>query len=1447
MKKNLLLLLGFLALAEGTITAQVLRSFSQRYYNPSVRGNIKYVSNSIVSSSGVGSGIPGTGEIAPAGSSKDNDGNGINIDIDNPAPVSKLAFNSKWNYYATNLAPVNDGSGNTWKSSAYTLSALWNTGANPVAGNGKYGFGGTQNTCIPYTASGSVCAPGNSTKYMSYYFRNDVTFSALELASTYTAIRLDIKRDDGIVVYVNGVERIRDNMPGGAIVYSTTASSNIAVGAAENISYDLDPAFFTTGTNYIAVEVHLRSNSRTDMSFDMEVTGITGNETFNSSSADLNLSGCSSILFAGLYWGTGEGASSKDSSWIDGETSCKIKLPGAANYTTITSTKTDHYNNTNPVGFIYTGYQCFADITSLVNITSPNGTYTVADVVAPIGKNNAYGGWTIVIAYANSAEQSRNLTVFDGCAIVQLGNPPVDVTISGFLTPATGSVSCELGTVAYDGDRAWTDSFCFKQNGAASFYNLTPNGTANLNDMWNSVIGYKGAVVTTRNPAFQNTLGYDANIIEMPNSGNAQLSNSQTAATIRLSSPQEMIIAHVLTTSITQYNPTFSFDKTSSDLNGGSLVPGDSLRYVINFTNAGNDTSINTIIRDNIPSGTSFLPGSIKINGVAKTDATADDQANFDITNNRVIFRVGVGANGSSGGTVYNGVSGTVQFDVVLSSSCSVLACLGSISNSARIDYNGKKSGDALYDSSGINTGGCIVKGPVIDFFTATCHTPSDTILTNSCPVTSVLLPWRKYAGYTIYSAMPFIAANIYDPLTPVTLSHIYYAYYNSGNGCADTVRISVFIIACPDIDDDNDGIPDYVELNNPVALQDANSNGTPNWNDATYAGFIDNNADGFNDNFDPSADSDNDGIPNFYDADFAGYTDSNDDGVNDNMDKDLDGIPNHLDLDSDNDGIPDTVESYGVETNGDGLIDNYTDTDNDGFSQNVDANNTGVSGSNVGLGAQDFDADGIPNYLDTDSDNDGIPDVIEAAGADTNNDGKVDSFTDTNSDGLTDAYTGATALLKTGADISPVNGRADDYPNKNLDRDFRPNAYDLDSDGDGIADVIEAGLPDINFNGIIDGSIGINGWSTTVAAMGALNLRNTDNSGNPDYLDIDADDDGIPDNIEGQSTAAYKLPTITDTDGDGIMSPYDNSVAYGGSGIFPYDHDGDGIPDYRDLDTDSDGSPDIKEGNDWNLNGLADENVTLTGLDTDGDGLDNRFDSLNSVTNIKGTSYKMGTNGSLIGDAAPGTKATVQMKYAFQIDRDWRYFGVVLPVQVLAFNAAVQNTEVLLNWTIITPVNVDRVEIERSTDNSNFTVAGTVTDAVKLNVQQSFNYTDDISKLNNSSIIYYRLKMIGKSGEVKYSSVIVVKNSMAAVVVSIQPNPAKDFVTIRFVADKAAVTNIRLINGAGQLVLQQSRSITKGINALMLNNLGNYNAGIYTLQIQLNDQWVSQKLLIIK
>ena len=1428
--------------------AQIIRPFTTRYYNPSVRGNIVYVSNSIISTSGIGTGNPGTGEVPPAGTSKDNSGTGINIDVDNPAPAVILPFGSVWNYHAQNAAPGNNPVGVDWKQPGYSMPATWNTGANPVAGTGKYGFNASQATCLP-SGQLPICTPSAGNKYTAYYFRTTVSFTALELSTTFNGIQLDILRDDGIVIYINGTERVRNNMPAGGIAYGTLASANITPGAAEAVSVNLSPAFFTAGVNTIAVEVHLRAANSTDMSFDMQVSGLGDNGTFNSSTADLNLPACSQVLFAGLYWGADEGTSGTDSTWMTaGFNTIKLKIPGAASYTTLTSTQTDRHSLAwSTSGFNHTGYLCFKDITSLINSTNANGTYTAADIIGPIGVTNSCGGWTIVIAYSNPSLQPRNLTVFDGSVIVNLGDPAVDVNINGFLTPPSGQVSCELGAVVYDGDRGSTDSFAFKQNGAASFYNLA-NVAVPLNgagDAWNSKISYKGVVVATRNPAFQNTLGYDAPIFDLPNTANSLLSNNQTAATVRFSSPNENYFVHVLTTSISQYNPTFAFDKTATDINGGLLVPGDNLRYQINYNNVGNDSSTFTTIIDNIPAGSTFVPGSIKINGVAKTDVLGDDQAEFDFISNRVVFRIGSGANTLTGGIVIPGGSGTVQFDVVTASSCDILSCTGSLQNSARINYIGKKSGTSLYDSSGVSTDGCIIKGPVISTITGSCFSPKDTLLINSCPTLSITLPWVRYAGYTFYSAMPFIPANVYNPATPVTSSNVYYAYFSNGVGCSDTARIQVIITPCPDIDDDNDGIPDYVEFDDPVALQDANGNGIPNWKDPAYPGYVDTNSDGVNDNFDWGADADNDGIPNFQDTDYwKGWLDTNGDGVNDKCDKDLDGVPNQYDLDSDNDGIPDVVESYGVDTDGDGIIDNYLDTDNDGFSQNVDANNTGVSGSGNGLGPQDFDGDGIPNYLDTDSDNDGIPDLVEALGTDVNNNGKIDAFVDANGDGLSDNDVLATALLKTGPDVSPVDGRADNYPNKNKDWDAKPNAYDMDSDADGIVDVIEAGFPDANLNGVIDGTIGPNGWATVISLQVSLGILFTDADPYPDYLDIDSDDDGIPDNVEGQSTAGYKLPVITDTDGDGLVNTYDNTVGFGGSGIFIYDHDGDGIPDYRDLDTDADGQPDIIEGNDFNLNGFADDNVTLTGLDTDGDGLDNRFDSLNSVINIKGTSYRMGTGGTFTGDPSPGSRTTVQKKFAWQTDRDWRFVGIVLPVQFLSFTGLQQSNVVKLNWTIITAKAVDRFEIERSIDNTSFGKVGFLMGPALLNVQQSYSTEDDISSVT-SEIIYYRIKVIGASGEIEYSNVLAIRTARVMSLVSIKPNPATTNTAISFTIAKATDVNIRLIDNTGKTVFIQKFKAANGNNAFELSGLNRYSNGIYIIEIITADGSFTQRLIL--
>ena len=630
--------------------------------------------------------------------------------------------------------------------------------------------------------------------------------------------------------------------------------------------------------------------------------------------------------------------------------------------------------------------------------------------------------------------------------------------------------------------------------------------------------------------------------------------------------------------------------------------------------------------------------------------------------------------------------------------------------------------------------------------------------------------------------------------------------YYVRVEGdCSNTACATVVVTVSCDIDDDNDGIPDTAE-----------SNGV-----------------------DPNDDADSDGIQNYLDPSYPGFVDANSDGVNDNFDFDRDGIINSLDLDSDNDGIPDVVEAGGVDANGDGVIDNYTDTDGDGLSQNVDGNNTGYAASGNGLGSLDLDGDGVPNQFDLDSDNDGMPDVREVGGADANNDGKIDAFADANSNGLSDAIEGGAGLLRTGVDANS-DGRADSYPNKNFDGDGRSQPYDLDSDNDGISDVREFGFADANSNGFADGVKGADGWDDTIDALASLGLRNTDGDANPDYLDIDSDNDGIPDNIEGMSTGSYQFATGTDTDNDGIDNRYDGTVGFGGNGNTPNDQEGDLIPDYIDTDTDNDGVLDVVEGNDYNMNGLVDDLVTLTGIDTDGDGLDNRFDNNNA--SIEGTSAYMGTLGSLVGDATPGSNTMVQKTFGAFADRDWRETMFLLEVQYLNFNANRTGNEAHLDWKVTCEKIIERFELERSTDGYNFRKIGEVKGIQAPCNATAFTYTDDLSSVN-APVVYYRIKtIVGNS--YRYSTIVLVKQLLLSEVV-VAPNPASQYVNVTLQLNKDELVEVNLLDATGRIMKQKKEVLRAGISTVQLNGLSQFSKGVYTLQIKVQSELIHRKVII--
>ncbi len=108
---------------------------------------------------------------------------------------------------------------------------------------------------------------------------------------------------------------------------------------------------------------------------------------------------------------------------------------------------------------------------------------------------------------------------------------------------------------------------------------------------------------------------------------------------------------------------------------------------------------------------------------------------------------------------------------------------------------------------------------------------------------------------------------------------------------------------------------------------------------------------------------------------------------------------------------------------------------------------------------------------------------------------------------------------------------------------------------------------------------------------------EDADGDGKYNHLDLDSDNDGIPDNVEAQTTLGYIPPTYS-------VSERGIDIAYG-SGLEVIDTDGDNTPDVLDLDTDDDGLPDIEE------NGMA--NSISSFSDSDNDGLDLLFEGSNS------------------------------------------------------------------------------------------------------------------------------------------------------------------------------------------------------------------------------------------
>ncbi len=171
-----------------------------------------------------------------------------------PPPVNGAALvlvpkGSEWRWLYDGTDPLD-----AWRATAFDASG-WKSGKSQL------GFGEGDEATVIWT--------GKSPYPITAYFRGE-----FQMPADFVATKLLVKllRDDGAVVYLNGKEIVRDNMPTGAIHYAT-----LAVGATEGLAFretSVATDALLVGRNVLAVEMHQYAATSGDLSFDLELDAV---------------------------------------------------------------------------------------------------------------------------------------------------------------------------------------------------------------------------------------------------------------------------------------------------------------------------------------------------------------------------------------------------------------------------------------------------------------------------------------------------------------------------------------------------------------------------------------------------------------------------------------------------------------------------------------------------------------------------------------------------------------------------------------------------------------------------------------------------------------------------------------------------------------------------------------------------------------------------------------------------------------------------------------------------------------------------------------------------------------------------------------------------------------------------------------------------------------------
>ena len=390
--------------------------------------------------------------------------------------------------------------------------------------------------------------------------------------------------------------------------------------------------------------------------------------TYNSSRAYIDLNGAKEIAWAGLFWSASRyKGPAYGTNLSDEEISAPVQFTTPNGTVQRVSPQRYHridQDATNPgqrFGYNNTGFSNYADVTSILQgDKSATGSYTLADIPMTSSLNGQYqyynfSGWSLFVVTKDQASKSRAFSIYYGARGNAAGTNN-EFTMSNFLTAKQGNLDPIVTWFTVQGDKYWTGDNAQIKNSAGIWVNISNtlnpvnnamNATVTDNDE-HMVDKYLGKFA----PDHPNFLDIDIDRMAIPE---GVLNAGQNQINFRTTSSGDDYSTNAIGFAVNAETPEFEIKKEIVEPKETYKV-GETITYRVSLKNTKADSeAINSVSKDALDGRLNYLPGSLKIisgpNSGEKTDASGDDQAEYDETNKQIIVRVGNGATATQGGS----------------------------------------------------------------------------------------------------------------------------------------------------------------------------------------------------------------------------------------------------------------------------------------------------------------------------------------------------------------------------------------------------------------------------------------------------------------------------------------------------------------------------------------------------------------------------------------------------------------------------------------------------------------------------------------------------------------------------------------------------------------------------------------------------------------------------